>query len=57
MKEHFIIQKFINDVSKGDKKNTFNKWEPVGAINRIPNEKQVRANLHIGGRAIKTKTY
>ena len=22
-----------------------------GAINRIPNEKQVRANLHIGGRA------
>ena len=53
--EHFIIQKFINDVSKGDKRILLINGEPVGAINRIPNEKQVRANLHIGGRAVKTK--
>ena len=53
--EHFIVQKFINDVSKGDKRILLINGEPVGAINRIPNEKQVRANLHIGGRAVKTK--
>ena len=27
--------------------------EPVGAINRIPSGRQIRANLHIGGKAIK----
>ena len=53
--EHFIIQKFINGVSKGDKRILLINGEPVGAINRIPNKKQIRANLHIGGRAIKTK--
>ena len=53
--EHFIIQKFINGVSKGDKRILLINGEPVGAINRMPNEKQVRANLHIGGTAIKTK--
>ena len=52
--EHFIIQKFINGVSKGDKRILLINGEPVGAINRIPNKSQIRANLHIGGRAKKT---
>ena len=39
--EHFIIQKFINGVSKGDKRILLINGEPVGAINRIPNEKQL----------------
>ena len=34
--EHFIIQKFINGVSKGDKRILLINGEPVGAINRIP---------------------
>ena len=33
--EHFIIQKFINGVSKGDKRILLIDGEPVGAINRI----------------------
>ena len=37
--EHFIIQKFINGVSKGDKRILLINGEPVGAINRIPNKK------------------
>ncbi len=52
--EHFIIQKFIKRVSKGDKRILLINGEPVGAINRVPNKSEIRANLHIGGRAKKT---
>ena len=41
--EHFIIQKFINGVSKGDKRILLINGEPVGAINRVPNEKQIQS--------------
>jgi glutathione synthase len=52
--EHFIIQKFIKGVSKGDKRILLINGEPVGAINRVPNKSEIRANLHIGGKAKKT---
>ncbi len=52
--EHFIIQKFIKGVSKGDKRILLINGDPVGAINRVPNKSEIRANLHIGGRAKKT---
>ena len=51
--EHFIVQKFLKNVLKGDKRILLIDGEPVGAINRIPSGKQIRANLHIGGKAIK----
>ena len=54
--EHFIVQKFIKNVAKGDKKRILLiDGEPVGAINRIPSKSQIRANIHIGGKAKKTK--
>ena len=46
-----IAQKFIPAVSKGDKRILLVDGEPVGAINRIPAEGQVRSNLARGGRA------
>ncbi len=46
-----IAQKFIPAVSKGDKRIILVDGEPVGAINRIPAEGQVRSNLARGGRA------
>ena len=52
--EHFIIQKFIKGVSKGDKRILLINGDPVGAVNRVPNKSEIRANLHIGGRAKKT---
>ena len=52
--EHFILQKFIRGISKGDKRILLINGEPVGAINRVPNKSQIRANLHIGGIAKKT---
>lgn len=46
-----IAQKFIPAVSAGDKRVLLVDGEPVGAINRIPAEGQVRSNLAKGGRA------
>jgi glutathione synthase len=50
-REPVIAQKFIPAVSKGDKRILLIDGEPVGAINRIPAEGQVRSNLARGGRA------
>jgi glutathione synthase len=50
-REAVIAQKFIPAVSKGDKRILIVDGEPVGAINRIPGEGQVRSNLARGGRA------
>ena len=46
-----IAQKFIPAISKGDKRILLVDGEPVGAINRIPADGQVRSNLARGGRA------
>ena len=50
-RDQVIAQKFIPAVSKGDKRILLVDGEPVGAINRIPAEGQVRSNLARGGRA------
>jgi glutathione synthase len=50
-REPVIAQKFIPAVSKGDKRVLLVDGEPVGAINRVPAQGQVRSNLARGGRA------
>jgi len=50
-REPVIAQKFIPAVAAGDKRILLVDGEPVGAINRIPAEGQVRSNLAKGGRA------
>jgi len=50
-REPVIAQKFIPAVAKGDKRILLVDGEPVGAINRVPAEGQVRSNLRVGGRA------
>ncbi|MEC8100383.1 MAG: glutathione synthase [Pseudomonadota bacterium] len=52
--EHVIVQKFIKNVKKGDKRILLINGLPVGAVNRVPLNNEIRANLHIGGRAKKT---
>jgi glutathione synthase len=49
--EAVIAQKFIPAISRGDKRILLVDGEPVGAINRVPGEGQVRSNLARGGRA------
>jgi glutathione synthase len=50
-REPVIAQKFIPAVSRGDKRILLVDGEPVGAVNRVPAEGQVRSNLARGGRA------
>jgi glutathione synthase len=52
--EHVIVQKFIENVKKGDKRILLINGLPVGAVNRVPINNEIRANLHIGGQAKKT---
>ncbi|WP_424939186.1 glutathione synthase [Aliiroseovarius sp. S253] len=49
-REPLIAQKFLPDVSNGDKRVILVDGEPVGAINRVPAEGETRSNMHVGGR-------
>ena len=48
--EPLIAQKFLPDVSRGDKRVIIIDGEPVGAINRVPAKGETRSNMHVGGR-------
>ena len=49
-REPLIVQKFLPDVSNGDKRVILVDGEPVGAINRVPAKGETRSNIHVGGR-------
>ena len=49
-REPLIVQKFLPDVSKGDKRVILVDGEAAGAINRVPAEGETRSNMHVGGR-------
>ena len=49
-REPLIVQKFLPDVSNGDKRVILVDGEPIGAINRIPAKGETRSNMHVGGR-------
>jgi glutathione synthase len=50
-REPVILQKFLPSVTRGDKRILLIDGEPVGAINRVPKQGQIRSNLAVGGRA------
>ncbi len=54
-REPLIAQKFLPDVSKGDKRVILVDGEPVGAINRVPAKGETRSNMHVGGRPEKVE--
>ncbi len=49
-REPLIAQKFLPDVSNGDKRVILVDGIPVGAINRVPQAGETRSNMHVGGR-------
>lgn len=51
-REPLMAQAFVPDVRNGDKRVILIDGEPVGAINRVPAEGEVRANMHVGGKAV-----
>ncbi len=54
-REPFIAQKFLPDVTKGDKRIILVDGEVAGAINRIPAEGETRSNMHVGGKPAPTE--
>ncbi|MBB93513.1 MAG: glutathione synthase [Rhodobacteraceae bacterium] len=54
-REPLIVQKFLPDVSAGDKRVILVDGECVGAINRVPAEGETRSNMHVGGRPEKVE--
>ncbi len=54
-REPLIMQKFLPDVTKGDKRVILVNGEPVGAINRVPAAGETRSNMHVGGRPEKVE--
>jgi len=53
-REPVIVQKYLPDVRKGDKRVILVDGVAVGGINRVPADGEARANMHVGGRALKT---
>ncbi len=49
-REPLIVQKFLPDVEKGDKRVILVDGVAVGAINRVPRAGETRSNMHVGGR-------
>lgn len=53
--EPHMIQPFLPDVAKGDKRIVLVDGEVAGAINRMPGEGEFRSNLAVGGSAEATE--
>jgi glutathione synthase len=49
--EPFMIQRYLPEVRKGDKRIIIIDGEPIAGLNRVPSEGESRANMHVGGRA------
>ncbi len=50
-REPFVVQRYLPEVRKGDKRIILVEGEPAGAINRVPAVGEARSNMHVGGRA------
>lgn len=48
-REPIVVQAYLKDVRQGDKRIILVDGEPVGAINRVPQEGEARSNMHAGG--------
>jgi glutathione synthase len=49
-REPHVVQRYLPEVRKGDKRIILIDGEAVGAINRVPAEGEARSNMHVGGR-------
>ena len=54
-REPIVVQRYLPEVRRGDKRIILVDGEPVGAVLRVPAKGEARANLHVGGKASKTK--
>jgi glutathione synthase len=47
-----MAQQYVPAIRKGDKRILLLEGEPIGAVLRVPEEKEARANFHAGGSAL-----
>jgi glutathione synthase len=49
-REPVVVQGYVSEVRKGDKRILLVDGEFAGAINRVPAKGEARSNMHVGGR-------
>ncbi len=54
-REQWVVQKFLPEVAKGDKRIILVDGAPAGAVNRVPAENDIRSNMVRGGAAEATE--
>ena len=54
-REPWVIQKFLPEVAKGDKRIILVDGEPLGAVNRVPAGDDIRSNMVRGGAAARDR--
>jgi glutathione synthase len=52
--EPVMVQDYLPAAKDGDKRIILLNGEPIGAVNRVPTEKEFRGNMAVGGRVEKT---
>jgi glutathione synthase len=54
-REPVIVQRYLPEIRQGDKRIILIEGEPVGAVSRVPQQGEARANFHAGGSAKATE--
>ena len=54
LNEPLMVQLYLPEILAGDKRIILIDGKPAGAVNRVPPAWDVRANMHVGGRAEKS---
>jgi glutathione synthase len=54
-REPHVVQKFLPEIARGDKRIVLVDGEVAGAVNRIPGTGEIRSNLALGGKAARTE--
>ena len=53
-REPIMVQRYLPEIRQGDKRIVLVDGEPAGGVLRVPPPGEARANLHVGGKAVKT---
>jgi glutathione synthase len=53
-REPIVVQRYLPEVRQGDKRIILIDGKAAGGVMRVPAAGEARANLHVGGRAMKT---
>jgi glutathione synthase len=54
-REPVMVQRYLPEIREGDKRIILVEGEAKGAVLRVPAAGEARANLHVGGRPVKTE--